>query len=106
MMSNEKNLASPTHIQEDFGTHEKGFKERLYQSIVEAYGLVMNSGSAQKFLGYNSGVGFDMKGLDFVEPQLQKLLSLLHLKKNHVNAATYTALITHLTRNDSRGNSL
>lgn len=69
-------------------------KEILYEAVSEMYKYVMFEG-IPKWVGYNAGVGFDVKGLNFFEPPLQKLLSLIHSKKDEMSDAEYMSLIIH-----------
>lgn len=71
--------------------NEEQIKNRLYQAVEITYQYVMFS-SGVKWLGYSASVGFQVEGIDWFEPPLQRLLSQLHLKKNNVSANEYVQL--------------
>lgn len=71
---------------------EQAIKDRLYRSIAEMYRYVADYG-IPKWLGYTAGIGFKVEGIGEDEPSLQKMLSLLHLKKEVVSATEYLQLI-------------
>ncbi|MFA6271684.1 MAG: hypothetical protein WC693_01065 [Patescibacteria group bacterium] len=73
-------------------SNEDTIKGCLYSSIAKMYEYVMFS-SGVKWLGYGATVGFQVDGIEWHEPQLQRLLSQLHLKKDSVSASEYIELV-------------
>jgi hypothetical protein len=69
-------------------------KEILYEAVKDMYEYTMTKG-IPRWVGYNAGIGFDVKGLDFFEPPMQKLLSLIHLKKDEMSDVEYMDLMIH-----------
>ncbi len=80
--------------QHEASNNEEKIKNLLYKSIEMTYRYVMDSGGG-KYLGYSAGVGFEVEGIEWHEPSLQRLLSQLHLKKDLVSAKEYIQLFTN-----------
>lgn len=82
-------------LENNYNQHEtlnnEQIKNRLYKAIETTYHYVMFS-SGVKWLGYNASVGFQVEGIEWYEPSLQRLLSQLHLKKDTTTSEEYIQL--------------